>query len=442
LSKGTFGLSQVKREEKMSSNKQNSFLRSSFFWGSLALTTVSVLASIYVVQNQKKLLANGSNNNSNSNGNSKRKPTDVWKFYLDYKTSKEKTRLEICQVARMLCPEYFADKIDEQMQIEQIQGGITNMLWKVTNDQGQSCLVRVYGENTEVMIDREMECRVFAELSNRKFGPKLWGRFVNGRVEGYFDAKPFDPPQKMGERSPVDFPVLIAQQLARMHDISDMPVSHDPQLWNMLEKFYKLAKGVSFPRSESKSRALGNIDLDRFTQELQWLKTVLPSPENGHGKSLKGISEQAKAIAFKQVFAHNDLLSGNILYVPSERRAQFIDFEYGAYNYVAFDIADHFCEYAGFDFDLDRWYPEEELEKHFWKAYINAVGFKVSPAELEPLLTELVLWTNRFALTAHLLWFFWAIIQAKYSVIDVDFLAYAGRRRDGYLLHKKQFFSL
>ena len=29
----------------------------------------------------------------------------------------------------------------------------------------------------------------------------------------------------------------------------------------------------------------------------------------------------------------------------------------GGYNYIAFDIANHFCEYAGFDFDLERWYP-------------------------------------------------------------------------------------
>jgi thiamine kinase-like enzyme len=28
-------------------------------------------------------------------------------------------------------------------------------------------------------------------------------------------------------------------------------------------------------------------------------------------------------------------------------RVHFIDFEYVAYNYQAFDIANHFCEYAG-----------------------------------------------------------------------------------------------
>ena len=39
---------------------------------------------------------------------------------------------------------------------------------------------------------------------------------------------------------------------------------------------------------------------------------------------------------------------------------QGVDFEYGGFNYAGFDLANHFCEYAGFDFDLDRWYPDLE----------------------------------------------------------------------------------
>lgn len=47
------------------------------------------------------------------------------------------------------------------------------------------------------------------------------------------------------------------------------------------------------------------------------------------------------------VFAHNDLLLGNILYNQKENTVTFIDFEYTAYNYQAFDIANHFAEFAG-----------------------------------------------------------------------------------------------
>jgi len=32
-------------------------------------------------------------------------------------------------------------------------------------------------------------------------------------------------------------------------------------------------------------------------------------------------------------------------------KVSFIDFEYAAYNYQAFDIAMHFCDYAGNDYN-------------------------------------------------------------------------------------------
>lgn len=47
------------------------------------------------------------------------------------------------------------------------------------------------------------------------------------------------------------------------------------------------------------------------------------------------------------VFAHNDLLLGNVLYNEKEMSVTFIDFEYTGYNYQAYDIANHFAEFAG-----------------------------------------------------------------------------------------------
>ena len=47
------------------------------------------------------------------------------------------------------------------------------------------------------------------------------------------------------------------------------------------------------------------------------------------------------------VFAHNDLLLGNILYNQKQENIVFIDYEYTAFNYQAFDIVNHFTEYAG-----------------------------------------------------------------------------------------------
>lgn len=47
------------------------------------------------------------------------------------------------------------------------------------------------------------------------------------------------------------------------------------------------------------------------------------------------------------VYAHNDLLFGNVLYNQEQNSVVFIDYEYTAFNYQAFDIANHFAEFAG-----------------------------------------------------------------------------------------------
>lgn len=47
------------------------------------------------------------------------------------------------------------------------------------------------------------------------------------------------------------------------------------------------------------------------------------------------------------VFAHNDLLLGNVIYNECKGIVHFIDYEYATYNYQAFDIANHFNEFVG-----------------------------------------------------------------------------------------------
>lgn len=47
------------------------------------------------------------------------------------------------------------------------------------------------------------------------------------------------------------------------------------------------------------------------------------------------------------VFAHNDLLLGNVIYNKDEGTISFIDYEYAMYNYQAYDIANHFNEFVG-----------------------------------------------------------------------------------------------
>lgn len=88
--------------------------------------------------------------------------------------------------------------------------------------------MRLYGDNTEAFIDRNVEnsascdsladvmlhgtvahsacgalCAVcvtelFALLSKQGFAPTYHGRFQNGRIEGWMDARPLEP-EEMGQ---------------------------------------------------------------------------------------------------------------------------------------------------------------------------------------------------------------------------------------------------
>ena len=334
------------------------------------------------------------------------------------------------------------------LQVVVIQGGITNLLYRLDNPtpgaKWASALVRVFGAKTELLIDREKDNRVFQALSDAKFGPYLHGVFGNGRVEGWVDAKPLEPAQ-MGEVGAVDYPSLIAQSLATMHQLN-MAGSRSPMLWPFLAKWFDMSN-VTFT-DERLTAGLNSLNRAKLATELEWLKTVLPSPANGNGNAFvqrsSGVTAEVERIVSTVVFCHNDLLSGNILKLTGKAALQVVDFEYGGYNFAGFDLANHFCEYAGFDFDLDRWYPNAAAQARFFEAYLR-VAFPRSPWLLNAegtakLCAALSTRVNQLALASHFFWGLWAIIQARHSPIDFDFMGYALERFWGYYKHKKAFF--
>lgn len=65
----------------------------------------------------------------------------------------------------------------------------------------------------------------------------------------------------------------------------------------------------------------------------------------------------------------------------------------------------------------------------------------MTSSEGDAFLEEFYVVVNRYACASHLFWGHWAIIQARYSPIDFDFLAYAKLRLDGYAYHKQLFFT-
>ncbi|VAI32511.1 unnamed protein product [Triticum turgidum subsp. durum] len=273
--------------------------------------------------------------------------------------------------------------------ISTVSGGITNMLLKVSvkegSDSESSVTVRLYGPNTDLVIDRERELQAIPYLSAARFGARLLGVFENGVVSSFIHARTLSPSDMKEPRIAAE----IAKQLQKFHQV-DIPGSKEPQLWNDIFKFLRKASVLKFEDNEKQKR-YETISFREIQDEV---------------KELKDLSDLLHAPV---VFAHNDLLSGNLMLNDLEEKLYFIDFEYGSYSYRGFDIANHFNEYAGFECDYNL-YPDKDVQYHFFRNYLSDRPSEVQEQDLDALYTE----TNTFRLASHLYWALWALIQQGY----------------------------
>ncbi|VDK54565.1 unnamed protein product [Cylicostephanus goldi] len=106
----------------------------------------------------------------------------------------------------------------------------------------------------------------------------------------------------------------------------------------------------------------------------------------------------------------------------------FIDYEYADFNYTLFDIANHFCEFAGVEDPDYNLCPDREEMRTFLQFYLEARHDHVDEAVLARMLDRVSL----FQASAHLLWSAWALVQAQNSTLDFDYASYATTRYEQY----------
>lgn len=140
---------------------------------------------------------------------------------------------------------------------------------------------------------------------------------------------------------------------------------------------------------------------------------------------IKNLESTVKSFDCPVVFSHNDLLCANIIYNPESKDVAFIDYEYGSFNYRSFDIANHFCEFAGFDCDYSL-YPDESVQRQWIREYLcqyNGTA-ECTKEQIDQVLKEVAV----FAVIAHAFWILWALVQAQVSDIDFDYMEYSIKR--------------
>ncbi|XP_054835151.1 ethanolamine kinase 2 [Eublepharis macularius] len=317
-----------------------------------------------------------------------------------------------------------------QVKTKLFTDGITNKLMACYTDENMrdAVLVRVYGRKTELIVDRASELRNFQVLQDHGCAPSLYCTFENGYCYEFVQGKALGPEHV---RQPQIFR-LVAQEMAKMHRIHTNGSLRKPCLWHRLYKYFNVVK-TEFSRKTLNSclHQEGPLpSLEVLEEEICWMK------------------EHLSQLGSPVVFCHNDLLSKNIIYNEAEGHVRFIDYEYTGYNYQAYDIGNHFNEFAGLnevDYSL---YPCKEIQLQWLKYYLQAFkklsqeepgekgknrgGSVVSEEELETLYVQV----NQFALASHFLWACWGLIQAQFSTIDFNFARYADIRFKQYFKTK------
>lgn len=270
-------------------------------------------------------------------------------------------------------------------------------------------LVRVYGEGADIFFNRDDEIRTFEAVSRSGHGPRLLGRFPNGRVEEFLHARTLTAEDL---REP-DVSTRIAVKLREFHRLS-MPGSVEAHIWRRLRDWLQKALDFSSPKH------VKEFQLKELGAEIEDLRL-----------RLSGFDSEIR-------FCHNDLQYGNIMMDEEDNTLTLIDYEYATYNPVAYDLANHFCEMAAnyhtdtphvLDFSK---YPDMQERCRFIEAYLGIAGKDGSSLQVEQLLNEVDL----YALASHIHWGLWGLISDYANDIDFDYIEYARQRFKQYWLSK------
>ncbi|XP_063811327.1 ethanolamine kinase 2 [Pseudophryne corroboree] len=296
--------------------------------------------------------------------------------------------------------------------------GITNKLLAcyVDTSMKDAVLVRIYGKRTELFVDREDEVTSFQLLRTHGCAPELYCTFQNGLCYQFMHGLALGPEHV---RQP-HILRLIASEMAKYHCIP----AHNgclpkAALWQKLNKYIS----ILHTDDGAQGRLPGEVpSLKVLEEEFIWLQNYLPSLKS------------------PIVLCHNDLLCKNVIYNEEEGYVRFIDYEYAGYNYQAYDIANHFNEFAGVSEPDYRLFPDRQTQLEWLRHYLGACKeLKQEEKELQDKEVEdLFVQVNQFVLASHFFWGLWALIQNRFSDIDFNFAGYAVLRFKQYYHVKPQ----
>ncbi|KAH8409994.1 hypothetical protein KR009_003786 [Drosophila setifemur] len=347
-------------------------------------------------------------------------------------------------------------------------------------------LLRIYGQThgdhaLESMITESV---VFALLSERNFGPKLHGIFPGGRIEQYIKARALTTAELSEQR----ILMKVAEKMGEIHSLN-IPMSKEPDwIWNCMQRwvsgFESIVKGnvQSKPDSASLQKQMDLMRTFDYVEEISWLKSIIDAgdypvvfchndlqegnillrhPQSGHnertpresisslrsnfdetlGDSLDGNSNTSDPDANKmhslssppcpELDTTDDSALDASFTTENEPDLIIIDFEYCAYNYRGYDLANHFIEWT-FDYTNPQFpyfyhntsncataQQRQDFIVNYLKKFHDDENYNPTVQELAKVDDE----TQFFTMLSHLFWSLWAVINVT-SAIEFGYWEY------------------
>ncbi len=275
-----------------------------------------------------------------------------------------------------LIPEWKGQQID----VSVLKGGITNFLYRAKCAKGDVA-IRIYGDNTEMFIDRDREASAIKQMGDAqitanliKYLPEKKATIVE-YITGAYTLKNEDFLKD-------ELRELIVEPIRNIH-ASGATLNYIFNPYEQCIKMYHILNdlNVSFPKFD-------------FPETLKYLKILI---------------EKINIPKSKYVITHNDLLADNFIMVTDEYKHKFekpmyiIDWEYAGMGPKYYDIADLFQEVL----------VTREVEFKITEHYCEAKNFN-----------ETLYYIDMFKPFPDIYWTLWSLIQKTVSKIDFDFYEY------------------
>ncbi|KAI1079454.1 kinase-like domain-containing protein [Whalleya microplaca] len=344
---------------------------------------------------------------------------------------------------------------ESNLEFVSFKDGITNTLLKAVNRKDglskedidkEAILLRAYGHGTDVLIDRHRETQNHESLMQHGLAPELLARFNNGIMYRYIRGtvtQPADlrtPPVYLG----------VARRLAEWH-------ATVPCIYETLAQKNGLNGFTNGPyEAATDHTAPGKPAPNVWTVMQKWILALPTKTETERTRQadlqkelirlIKEMSQRPGLGENGLVFAHCDLLSGNVIIEPSGPTSvgqdgnkvttvSFIDYEYATPSPAAFDLANHFSEWGGFDCDysvLPTRAQRLEFIREYIHSYFSRVPEKSADIDEEEEALKLMAEVDLFRGVPGFYWGIWALIQATISQIDFNYAEYAEIRLGEY----------